>query len=32
MPGTDWSHDEKYDTSLYLDSGFKRHLNRQANK
>ncbi|CAG0916765.1 unnamed protein product [Notodromas monacha] len=28
----DWSQDERYDASFYLDGAYKRHLNRQANK
>ena len=30
--GAEWTRDEKYDPELYLDSGYRRHVTRHANK
>lgn len=30
--GADWTRDEKYDPEQFLDSGYRRHVTRHANK
>ncbi|XP_071513861.1 uncharacterized protein [Panulirus ornatus] len=32
MEGADWAKEEKFDTDLYLDQGYSRHLTRHSNK
>lgn len=32
MEGADWAKEEKFDTDVYLDQGYSRHLTRHANK
>ncbi|KAK8737028.1 hypothetical protein OTU49_004766 [Cherax quadricarinatus] len=32
MEGADWAKEEKYDTEVYLDQGYSRHLTRHSNK
>ncbi|XP_042238022.1 chromodomain-helicase-DNA-binding protein 7-like isoform X2 [Homarus americanus] len=32
MEGADWAKDAKYDTEVYLDQGYSRHLTRHSNK
>ena len=32
MEGADWAKEEKFDTDIYLDQGYSRHLTRHSNK
>lgn len=32
VEGAEWTRDEKYDPEQYLDSGYRRHVTRHANK
>lgn len=32
MEGADWAKEEKFDTDIYLDNGYSRHLTRHSNK
>lgn len=32
MEGADWAKEEKFDTEVYLDQGYSRHLTRHSNK